>query len=114
MLAFTDVMHLLADKFACLRRRRFALALVLARPFNRFSFRHNHLLGIICKRAHYHARVMYVHHSTCRRQPLRAPAHAHCLGGRLARAADPREAIAPRAESSSTRPPPQASSRPRG
>lgn len=41
VLAFADVIHFLADKFARLGRRRFSFALVFAGPFHRFFFWHN-------------------------------------------------------------------------
>ena len=41
MFAFPNVFHFFAHKFAGLSRRRFAFALVFARPFNCFFFWHN-------------------------------------------------------------------------
>ena len=40
MLAFADVFHFFAHKLTRLSRRGFAFALVFARPFNCFFFRH--------------------------------------------------------------------------
>lgn len=43
MPAFTDVLHLLANEFACLGARRLALALVLTGALHRLSFRHGRI-----------------------------------------------------------------------
>src|SRR5262245_34258281 len=42
VLAAADLVDLLAHEFACLRRRRLALALVLPGPFDRSLLRHRH------------------------------------------------------------------------
>jgi len=45
MLAFPNVFHFFAHKFACLSGRRFAFTLILARTFNCFFFWHNKMVS---------------------------------------------------------------------
>jgi hypothetical protein len=45
MLAFPNVFHFFAHKFACLSGRRFAFPLIFARVFNCFFFWHNKMVS---------------------------------------------------------------------
>ena len=45
MLAFPNVFHFFAHKFACLSGRRFAFTLIFARVFNCFFFWHNKMVS---------------------------------------------------------------------
>ena len=46
MLSFANMFHFLSYEFACLRRRRFAFARILLRPFDCFLFWHNKLVSL--------------------------------------------------------------------
>jgi len=46
VLSFANMFHLLPYEFACLRRRRFAFARILLRPFDCFLFWHNKLVSL--------------------------------------------------------------------
>lgn len=46
MFSFANMFHLLSYELACLRRRRFAFARILSRPFDYFLFWHNKLVSL--------------------------------------------------------------------
>jgi hypothetical protein len=47
MFTLADMFHFLADKFTCLRRRRFTFPFIFTSAFDRFFFWHNTLFSLI-------------------------------------------------------------------